>query len=173
MSVVPPFGSHLAVGFDWPPVKHSRANVYILGTIGIFRRPDKLEAIRDFVSPKADSNRRTRFHLYTRRNADNSQELTIGNEELLRQSWFDPRLPIKLVVNGWLDNRYVAKWVRTGVNALLSHGNYNVIYVGWKSIQELFVAAFMIKFFSEDLAQFLIFIKVLLNFCHNLQLIEN
>jgi hypothetical protein len=64
------------------------------------------------------------------------------------------------VISGWLDNRYFAKWVRSGVNSLLTHGDYNVIYVAWKSIQELFVAAFIIKLFSEDLTHFIVFLKV-------------
>ncbi len=64
------------------------------------------------------------------------------------------------MISGWLDNRYFAKWVRSGVNSLLTHGDYNVIYVAWKSIQELFVAAFIIKLFSEDLTHFIVFLKV-------------
>jgi len=131
----------------------------VAGTVK-FKRPEKWEAVLSFISPEPGYRDKTRFYLYTRRNAEKSQELTIDNEELLLKSSFDPRLPIKLVISGWLDNRYFAKWVRSGVNSLLIHGDYNVIYVAWKSIQELYVAAFIIKLFSEDLAQFIIFLKV-------------
>ncbi len=113
-----------------------------------------------FVSPKSGALDRTRFYLYTRKNPEKSQELTIDNEELILNSYFDPRLPIKFVISGWLDNRYFAKWVRSGINSLLTHGDYNVIYVAWKSIKELFVAAFIIKLFSEDLTHFIVFLKV-------------
>ena len=104
--------------------------------------------------------RDTRFHLYTKRNPHKGQELMIGNKKSLLLSSFNPELPIKFIISGWLDNRFFAKWVRMAIQSLLLHGDYNVIYVSWRSIKELFVAAMMIKLFSADLAQFIIFLKV-------------
>lgn len=130
-----------------------------MNLLGTIKRPDKIEAIHNLLYKPKDA-RDTRFHLYTRRNPHKGQELMIGNKKSLLLSSFKPESPIKFIISGWLDNRFFAKWVRMAIQSLLLHGDYNVIYVSWRSIKELFVAAMMIKLFSADLAQFIIFLKV-------------
>ncbi|KAJ6216234.1 hypothetical protein RDWZM_007391 [Blomia tropicalis] len=122
-------------------------------------RPEKWEAIINEIERKPKSRRNTRFFLYTRRNREKGQEICIDDYESLLHSNFDPNKRVIFLISGWLDNRYFAKWVREAFAHLLDRDDFNVIYVAWRSIKELFVAAILIKMYSEDLAQFIDFIK--------------
>ena len=109
---------------------------------------------------KSKSRFNTRFYLYTRQNPKQGIELCIGDRESLIHSSFDPNKRVVFLISGWLDNRFFAKWVREAIQHLLNRADLNVIYVAWRSIKELFVAAILIKMYSDDLAQFISFLKV-------------
>lgn len=109
---------------------------------------------------KPKSRWKTRFYLYSRRNPKKGQELCIDDHESLMHSHFDPNKRVIFLISGWLDNRFFAKWIREAVRHLLNRSDFNVIYVAWRSIKELFVAAILIKLYSEDLTQFIAFLKV-------------
>lgn len=123
-------------------------------------RPNRWEALANELSPSKYSRRYSRFYLYTRKNPANGQELCVGDVRRLRRSHFDPNRRTIFLVNGWLDNRFFAKWVRDSISLLLIRADYNVIYVGWRSINELFVAAMLIQRYSENLSHFIDFLKV-------------
>lgn len=131
--------------------------MWLLGTI---HRPEKWESIKNAFHRKPKSRRNTRFYLYSRRNPEKGTELCIDDRESLMHSHFDPSKRVLFLISGWLDNRFFAKWVRDAIRRLLDRGDFNVIYVAWRSIKELFVAAILIKMYSDDLAQFISFLKV-------------
>lgn len=122
-------------------------------------RPPKWEAVLNAFHQQPKSRANTRFYLYTRLNPSKAQELCIDDRKLLAQSNYNRKHRTILLISGWLDNRFFAKWVRQGISSLLGRGDFNVIYVAWKSINELFVAAMIIKKFSMDLADFIVFLK--------------
>lgn len=136
----------------------SLKNYFIL--TGAFFRPAKWEALMNELNRKSLSRHNTRFYLYTRHNAQTSQELCINDLQSLSTSHFDRRRRTIIMISGWFDNRFFAKWVREGIRHFLERADFNVIYVAWRSIKELFAAAKVIKRFSDELAEFLQFLKV-------------
>lgn len=129
-------------------------------TLGTIHKLDKWESILNQFDRKPKSRWKTRFYLYTRQNPKKGQELCIDDRPTLMHSHFDPNKRVIFLISGWLDNRFFAKWVREAVRHLLNRGDFNVIYVAWRSIKELFVAAILIKLYSEELAEFITFLKV-------------
>lgn len=125
-----------------------------------FSRPSKWEPFMNELFPRAKSISDVRFYLYTRMNPDSAQELCINDMESIRQSNFDFNKRTVFLVNGWQDNRFLAKWVRDGIRLLLNRDDQNVIFVGWRSLKELFVAAMIIRSYSVYLAEFIDFLKL-------------
>lgn len=124
-----------------------------------YQRPSKWEAIWNELFHKPKSISSTRFFLYTRWNSNKGQELCIDDLNSIKESNFNSDKKIIFLVNGWQDNRFLAKWVRDAIKLLLMRSDSNVIYVSWRSLKELFVAAMIIRSYSNYLAKFIKFLK--------------
>lgn len=82
---------------------------------------------RDFVN--------TKFELYTKRNPRRGYQMFAWNGQNLAESPFSPLLPSKFVIPGFLDGRFIAKWVRDMRDALVrAEDDYNVFVVEWTNI---------------------------------------
>ena len=122
--------------------------------------PGKWEPIWNELFPRSKSISSVRFYLYSRLNPDIGQELCINDQSSIHQSNYNPNKRTVFLINGWQDNRLFAKWVRDAIHLLLIRDDQNVIFVGWRSINELFVAAMIIQSYSLYLSRFINFLKV-------------
>lgn len=96
---------------------------------------NKLPLPRKFVN--------TRFRLYTRFILEHLEDPESGPAGPEVKPWadqwdtfslhFDPTLATKIVVPGILDSEKTAIWLIMLRNALLAHGEYNVIMVNWNN----------------------------------------
>lgn len=121
--------------------------------------PGKWEPIWNELFPRPKSISSVRFYLYSRLNPDNGHELCIDDHESIKQSNYNPNKRTIFLINGWQDNRLFARWVRDAIRLLLLRDDQNVIFVGWRSLNELFVAAMIIQSYSLYLARFINFLK--------------
>lgn len=136
--------------------------------------PGKWEPIWNELFPRPKSISSVRFYLYSRLNPDNGHELCIDDHESIKQSNYNPNKRTIFLINGWQDNRLFARWVRDAIRLLLLRDDQNVIFVGWRSLNELFVAAMIIQSYSLYLARFINFLKVFTLFQHNyIDIIDN
>ncbi|KAG8182874.1 hypothetical protein JTE90_024617 [Oedothorax gibbosus] len=73
----------------------------------------------------------THFRAYTRNHPDQGRPLVAGDPSLLHDSDFDPALPTKVIVHGFVDNMHISDWMQRMKTRLLSLGEYNVILTDW------------------------------------------
>jgi len=83
-----------------------------------------------FHSPQAPSEQNIQFHLYSRQNSNQFQQLQPGNLAGMRSSSFDVSKPTKFIVHGFTSSSQT-DWVPLMKNELLQKQDANVIVVDW------------------------------------------
>ncbi|UYV60665.1 PNLIP, partial [Cordylochernes scorpioides] len=71
------------------------------------------------------------FWLFTRDNPMVPQFLFVDDPKSLETSNFDPSRPTKVLIHGYQDNLRLTAWMSKLRDALLQHGDYNVVVVDW------------------------------------------
>jgi hypothetical protein len=80
-----------------------------------------------------DAKRDVVFHLNTRRNLDSPIRLQYnGSIESIRDSTFDPRKPIRIIIHGFRQGDGNDLNLETS-RSLLQHYDFNVIFVDWSA----------------------------------------
>jgi pimeloyl-ACP methyl ester carboxylesterase len=93
-------------------------------------QPTHRTELVDLYSIFFNAERDVKYYLFTPRNPIHGQEFRLANVENIANSNFDPRLPTRFIIHGWLNNddSDVNRYIRT---AYLSRGGLNVIVVDW------------------------------------------
>ncbi|XP_023235944.1 pancreatic lipase-related protein 3-like [Centruroides sculpturatus] len=73
----------------------------------------------------------TVFYLYTTRHPHVKEILNVDNSTTIWKSSFNPELPTKIIVHGYMNGVFLSTWMRRMKDELLSEGHYNVILVDW------------------------------------------
>lgn len=79
----------------------------------------------------------TQFLLYTRKNPNESYNITSDNEKSVKNAPLDNSVTTIFIVHGFLDMQYFATWMKTLKDELLKNDNYNVIIVDWSGGNQL------------------------------------
>ncbi|XP_054710963.1 uncharacterized protein LOC129220557 [Uloborus diversus] len=103
----------------------------------------------------------TNFLLFSRVHPDTPRPLRPGNRELLYKSDFDPDIPTKIILHGFVDNLHISDWMQKMKTALLTEGDYNVIMVDWSCGNEFpyYQAVQKSKTVAEQLKKLMIFLQ--------------
>ncbi|EFN87734.1 pancreatic triacylglycerol lipase [Harpegnathos saltator] len=80
-----------------------------------------------------DMDKNVFFYLYTWKNPTHPQMLYVNDEEILKNSFFDPKKPTRFVTHGWM-NSYESDACTLVRDAYLKHDDYNVIVIDWSNI---------------------------------------
>uniref|UniRef100_A0A336LD43 CSON003614 protein n=1 Tax=Culicoides sonorensis TaxID=179676 RepID=A0A336LD43_CULSO len=76
-----------------------------------------------------------KFLLYTRLNPTEPQLLLLNDVDGLKNSFFNAKNPVRLLIHGWLDNGY-GELGELGRKAYLQNGQFNVISVDWSALAD-------------------------------------
>ncbi|PAA90690.1 hypothetical protein BOX15_Mlig003920g1 [Macrostomum lignano] len=86
--------------------------------------------------PQSPDHLRPTYALFTLRNPMLPQILRYGDKASIEKSNFNPKLPTKMVIHGFVDDINVP-WVGEMKKALLLHGDHNVVLVDWSKGNQL------------------------------------
>ncbi|PAA86349.1 hypothetical protein BOX15_Mlig003920g3 [Macrostomum lignano] len=86
--------------------------------------------------PQSPDHLRPTYALFTLRNPMLPQILRYGDKAIIEKSNFNPKLPTKMVIHGFVDDINVP-WVGEMKKALLLHGDHNVVLVDWSKGNQL------------------------------------
>ncbi|XP_052124200.1 lipase member H-B isoform X2 [Frankliniella occidentalis] len=84
-----------------------------------------------------DLNNKVDIKLYTRLYSENGQKLDAYNDTFLEKSKFNPLVPTKILVHGWLSGETKSKGGAILKDALLEISDYNVILVDWSQADSI------------------------------------
>ncbi|KAG6441562.1 hypothetical protein O3G_MSEX001873 [Manduca sexta] len=121
-----------------------------------------LEAVPDhsLLSEVARNPANNQYNLFTRRNPTEAQTLVMNKPETITESNFNPELPTKVIVHGWLRNQNlnINPTIR---NAFLEKSDVNVIVMEWRllALSDYSTAALGVPAVGRALGQFLIFLN--------------
>ncbi|KFM61335.1 Pancreatic lipase-related protein 1, partial [Stegodyphus mimosarum] len=103
----------------------------------------------------------TTFKLFSRVHPDKPRPLAPDDRELLYKSDFDPNLPTKIIIHGFVDNLQISEWMQKMKNAFLSEGEYNVIITDWSCGNEFpyTQAVHRSKTVAEKMKELIIFLR--------------
>lgn len=73
----------------------------------------------------------TNFMYFSRVHPDRHKPLVPGDRKLLRESDFDPALPTKIIIHGFVDSIHLSDWMQKMKTKFLTTGEFNVIIVDW------------------------------------------
>ncbi|KAI1304173.1 Pancreatic triacylglycerol lipase [Halotydeus destructor] len=132
-----------------------------MGELGCFPiTPDfvhsKLRPIN--VTPWPRDKIRTKFLLYTKQSPRDSYQLFAWNDKNLALSSFDKRLPVKVIIPGWLDSRDISKWMRSMKDVLIEYTNTNVIVTEWTNLTPYLIAATNARVVGAEVANLVNFL---------------
>ncbi|XP_028161553.1 pancreatic triacylglycerol lipase-like [Ostrinia furnacalis] len=98
-------------------------------------QPVDLEAEPDFefLSELERNPNNNEYFLYTRRNQNIAQTLTLNNANSIRNSNYNANVPTVVIVHGWLSNR-LTEPNPTVRRAYLAKSDVNVISVDWRRL---------------------------------------
>ncbi|RWS29182.1 Pancreatic triacylglycerol lipase-like protein [Leptotrombidium deliense] len=71
---------------------------------------------------------------------------------------FNPSLPVKFVIPGYLDGRLTAVWTQEMVNALINYGDYNVFLIEWRNIIPYGIATADLRIVAAEIANYIAFL---------------
>ncbi|KAJ1519468.1 hypothetical protein ONE63_004754 [Megalurothrips usitatus] len=75
--------------------------------------------------------------LYSRHSPSGGERLSVANATLLAQSSFNPLVPTKILVHGWLSGEKETRGGAILKDALLEVSDYNVILVDWSAVDSI------------------------------------
>ncbi|CAL1294470.1 unnamed protein product [Larinioides sclopetarius] len=73
----------------------------------------------------------THFLLFSRIHPDKPHPLMPDDRELLVKSDYDPAIPTKIIIHGFVDNIQLSDWMQRMKTKFLTAGDFNVIIVDW------------------------------------------
>ncbi|GFX15335.1 inactive pancreatic lipase-related protein 1 [Trichonephila clavipes] len=103
----------------------------------------------------------THFLLFSRIHPDKPHPLMPDDQELLVKSDYDPSVPTKIIIHGFVDNLHLSDWMQRMKTRFLSEGDYNVIIVDWSCGNEFpyFQAIQNSKIVADELKKLLNFLR--------------
>ncbi|CAK1544562.1 unnamed protein product [Leptosia nina] len=96
------------------------------------------------------------YWLFTRRNRDNPQLLVHGDANSISNSFYNPNLPLKVLVHGWTGGLH-SRMVPKIKGAFLDVADVNVILVDWNALagENYITASFGVPSVGQYLGRFL------------------
>ncbi|KAL0113449.1 hypothetical protein PUN28_012538 [Cardiocondyla obscurior] len=102
-----------------------------------------------------ESAQKTTFYLYTRSNPLIGQQLLIDNLDSVKESFWNPAHPTRLVTHGWLGNSEEPSCTQIR-DAYLKTSDYNVIAIDWREAATLWKS---VPHVSQRVASLINFLK--------------
>jgi len=107
---------------NWDLMLTPDGKVHLIDTNEITQDPE--------ATPRFDARTDVEFHLYTRNNRNNRQNLVLNNANSIRNSFFSASRPTRYIIHGW--NNHGGSAVNTLLrDAYLNKADVNVIVVDW------------------------------------------
>lgn len=103
----------------------------------------------------------THFLLFSRIHPDKPHPLRPDDQDMLVKSDFDPTVPTKIIIHGFVDNFHLSDWMQRMKTRFLSAGDYNVIIVDWSCGNEFpyFQAIQNSKIVADELKKLIHFLR--------------